>query len=194
MPNNLPVKPHEGLIMVKPHAVEQVLDPVIGAVLGGSDGLGLLSPSDPLSSMIKDIELRAPVIRDLRIMDYGESLLTLFYDDKSDRRYYPMIREKYLGKVVFLPFFFHGSDEKYNELLSAIKGTAETYGATGSVVTEAIGIRGALGQPYQFFTNEEASDLDDASYRQYFEPVVDNYIHVCDSTQEVEIALKTIFK
>ena len=192
MANSQVADRHKGLVMVKPHAMKEVLDPVIESILSGGHASMLLPNGDPLLGMIQDVEVGQPTIRDLRSITYGEQLITLFYSDKSDRRYYPILRKLYLGKVAFLPFIFHGNAEQRTKLVVAMKGTTETYDEYGSVVTPAAGIRGALGVPYLYTPNDTAKDLDDRTYQHQVEPVVNNYIHVCDTPHEIELALELI--
>jgi hypothetical protein len=183
---------HHGLIMVKPHAVGAILDPVIYEMLNSNKTSSLLPEDDPLRGMINNLEMGTPAIRDLKTIKYGEALLDLFYGDKLTRRYYPMIREFYLGRVVFLPFIFYGDRVEYTESLHAMKGTTETFDSDGLQLNCARGIRGALGVPYQFVSNGEAEDFDDMSYRYHFEPVVNNFVHICDKPGEVEAATRVL--
>ncbi len=107
---------HAGVVIVKPHAFEQVLTPVVADILDGGETAKRLSSDDPLRSFLGRIETRPPVIRDLRICNVGESLLKIFYEDKHNWRYFPLIMRRYLGRVAFLPYTFHGDAEELPQL------------------------------------------------------------------------------
>ena len=121
-------------------------------------------------------------------------MINLFYGDKSDRRYYPLILEWYVGKVVFLDFSLISSDrDSLITDLHALKGTTQTYDIRGQTVDHSTGIRGIIGQPYLVYPKETLDLLDDNEYRQVIRPIIQNYIHVCDKTNEAELALQLIY-
>jgi hypothetical protein len=182
---------HAGIVMVKPHAFEQVLAPVVADILDGGETAKRLSTDDPLRSFLGRIETRAPVIRDLRSCNVGTSLLNVFYEDKRERRYFPLILERYVGRVAFLPYIFHGNTEELPQLYDAMKGSAETFDTKGHAVSQATGVRGLLSEPY-LAVDSSALLLDDTAYRERCSPMIDNVFHVCDTQQQNEQALQLL--
>ncbi len=174
---------HVGVVMVKPHAFEKMLTPVVTDILDGGETAKHLSANDPLRSFLGKIETRPPIIRDLRICNAGRNLLRVFYEDKRDRRYFPLIMERYLGRVAFLPYAFHGDVEKLPQLYDAMKGSAETFNAEGHTVSPATGVRGLLSKPY-LAVDGATLLLDDKTYRERCLPMIDNVFHVCDTRQQ----------
>ena len=180
-----------GVVMVKPHAFEQILTPVVADILDGGETAKRLSTGDPLRSFLGRIETRPPVIRDLRICNVGESLLKVFYEDKHNRRYFPFIMERYLGRVAFLPYTFHGVAEELPQLYDAMKGYAETFDTEGHTVSKATGVRGLLSEAY-LAVDSVALLLDDEAYRERCLPMIDNVFHVCDAQQQNVQALQLL--
>lgn len=174
---------HTGIVMVKPHAFEQILTPVVADILDGGETAKRLSAGDPLRPFLGRIETRSPVIRDLRICNVGESLLEVFYEEKHNRRYFPLIMERYLGRVAFLPYTFHGDAEELPQLYDAMKGSAETFDTEGHTVSKATGVRGLLSEAY-LAVDSAALLLDDEAYRERCLPMIDNVFHVCDMQQQ----------
>ena len=182
---------HTGVVMVKPHAFEQILTPVVADILDGGETAKRLSAGDPLRSFLGRIETRPPVIRDLRICSVGESLLKVFYEDKHSRRYFPLIMERYLGKVAFLPYTFHGNTEELPQLYDAMKGSAETFNTEGHTVSQARGVRGLLSEAYLAIDNA-ALLLDDEAYRNRCLPMIDNVFHVCDTSEQIVTVMRLL--
>jgi hypothetical protein len=182
---------HAGIVMVKPHAFEHVLDPIVADILDGGEATKHLSEDDPLRSYMGSIEMRAPIIRDLRSSKIGTNLLTIFYGDKREKRYFPLIMERYMGKVAFLPYVFHGQSDELPQLYDAMKGTAETFDADGGAVSQPLGVRGLLSKPY-LAVDASALSLNDIAYRTRCLPMVDNVFHVCDTPQQNEQALQLL--
>lgn len=182
---------HTGVVMVKPHAFEQILTPVVADILDGGETAKRLGTDDPLRSFLGRIETRPPVIRDLRICNVGESLLKVFYEDKHNRRYFPLIMERYLGRVAFLPYMFHGDTEELPQLYDAMKGSAETFDTEGHTVSQATGVRGLLSEAY-LAIDSTALLLDDDAYRERCLPMIDNVFHVCDTQQQNTQALQLL--
>jgi hypothetical protein len=181
-----------GLIMVKPHAVKAGLAPVIKDILNGARVPSNLDRDDPMLRLLPRLTVVDSIYMDLCIEKYGEDLINLFYQDKVDRRYFPLIRELYMGKVAFLALNLSISKFNIVDACNSIKGTTETFNNEGVRVTTAIGLRGALGAAYPHYNNEELADLDDWDYRQRIIPVINNYIHVPDKPGEVEAVLEII--
>jgi len=178
--------------MVKPHAYERVLDKVIEETLRGLGVASDLQPEDRLNCFLDGLTVGEPMIRDLRVVPYGVKLIELFYGDKSNRRYYPLIMQHYIGKVAFLPYVYSGEEADLDGLYPAIKGTTETYDVKGDQVDSATGIRGLFGEPYQVVSHESSLGMDDHDYERCFLPVVNNYIHVCDSRAEINKAFSML--
>lgn len=179
--------PERGLIMVKPHAVQEGLEATVTDLLQDTRALDLLDTDDPLRATVQGITLERSIAMDLRQSHVGNYLLELFYADKSSRRYYPLIRECYTGNVVFIPYTYQG-DLSPHTVYTSIKGSTEMFDTHNSRVTRALGIRGALGEPYLYVSNADAAALDDQEYRKLFLPVVNNFIHVCDTTEQIDEA------
>ena len=182
---------HTGVVMVKPHAFEQMLTPIVADILDGGETAKRLRTGDPLRFFLDRIETRPPVIRDLRICNVGESLLRIFYEDKHNRRYFPLIMERYLGKVAFLPYTFQGDAKELPKLYDAMKGSAETFNTEGRIVSQARGVRGLLSKAY-LAVDSAALLLDDAAYRERCLPMIDNVFHVCDTQQQNMQALQLL--
>lgn len=182
---------HAGVVMVKPHAFEQVLTPVVADILDGGETAKRLSTDDPLRSFLGRIETRSPVIRDLLACNVGESLLKVFYEDKHNRRYFPLIMERYLERVAFLPYTFHGDAEELPRLYDAMKGSAETFDAEGYTISQATGVRGLLSEAY-LAVDGATLLLDDETYRERCLPMIDNVFHVCDTQQQNTEALQLL--
>ena len=182
---------HSGVVMVKPHAFEQVLDPLVADILEGGETAKHLSADDPIRSFLGRIEVGPPVIRDLRTSKIGAGLLRIFYEDKQTRRYFPLIMERYMGKVAFLPYEFHGDAEELPQLYDAMKGSAETFDAGGRIVSRPTGVRGLLSEAY-LAVDAATLLLDDAVYRERCMPMIDNVFHVCDTQQQNGQALQLL--
>ncbi len=182
-----------GFVMVKPHAFDAALDPLIGEILAGS-GLAIqLEPSDQLRPVLDNLTVGNPIIRNLAAVAYGSKFLDLLYGDKATRRYYPLIYEYYLGRVAIIPYFYRGEPADMPLVYDALKGTTETYDAHGKQHDKSTGLRGLLGEPYQFHDNQSSSFLDDDTYLIYFTPEVNNYIHVSDSRIEIDTGLQLLY-
>lgn len=182
---------HAGIVMVKPHAFEQMLVPVVADILDGGETSKRLDTDDPLRSLLDRIDTRPLVIRDLRVCKVGKNLLDVFYEDKRTRRYFPLMMERYLGRAAFLPYTFHGRTEELPQLYDALKGSAETFNAAGSTVSHAEGIRGLLSEPY-LAVDSDTLLLGDEEYRKRCLPMIDNVLHVCDTQQQNEHALRLL--
>lgn len=180
-----------GVVMVKPHAFEQALAPVVADILDGGETAERLHDDDPLRLFLGRIETRAPVIRDLRSSKVGASLLNIFYEDRREKRYFPLILEHYAGKVAFLPYVFHGDAEELPQFYDALKGSTGTFDIEGHAVSQPTGIRGLLNLPY-LAVNISTLSLDDAAYREHCVPWIDNVLHVCDTQWQNEQALKLL--
>lgn len=182
-----------GLLMVKPHALELGLDHVVeGLLTPGSYASKVISDDDPLKRYVNNIQLGTPIVRDLSRLPKGKKLIELFYADKVTRRYYPLILEQYVGNVILLPYNEANLDSDSSKVSDAIKGETLVLDHEGNAINRPTGIRGIIGQTYEYFTNQEAELLDDASYRHYFMPVVNNYVHVCDSKCQVSAAMQLL--
>jgi len=182
-----------GLVMVKPHAYDEVLDPLVSEILQGNGLAAQLAPHDTLRPILTKLVVGNPIIRDLSTVPYVNELIDLFYGDKSMRRYYSMIRDYYIGKVAIIPYMYGGSAEDMADVYSALKGTTQTYDVNGKQLDPPTGIRGLLGKPYKLYDNESSMSMNDETYRQYFLPVVNNYIHVCDSAAEIDAGLRLVY-
>jgi hypothetical protein len=180
-----------GLVMVKPHAFSATLDPLVSDIINGGKTSERLDEHDPLRIFIGRVETRPAVIRDLRTCTVGETLLKVFYEDKQDRRYFPIIMERYLGRVAFLPYVFHGSTQEMPQFYEALKGSAETFNSEGLTVSQAAGVRGLLSRPYMAVDDSDLL-LDDEAYRNKCLPMIDNVFHVCDSQEQNEEALRLL--
>ena len=187
----MPRTQHKGVVMVKPHAFEQTLTPLVADTLDDGQTAARLKASDPLKSFLGQLEVGTPIIRDLRTFVAGQSLLNIFYEDKRDRRYFPLIMERYAGRVAFLPYSFYGYSEELPRLYEAMKGSAETFDASGRLVSQASGVRGLLSPPYEAL-DSKALLLGDADYRKRCLPMVDNVFHVCDTRLQNEQALQLL--
>ena len=183
---------HPGIVMVKPHAYERVLDQVIDETLRGFGVASDLHPEDRLNCFLDSLTIGEPMVRDLRVVPYGVKLIELFYGDKSNRRYCPLIMQHYVGKVAFLPYIYRGEEADLDVLHPAIKGTTETFDANGDQVDSATGIRRLFGEPYQFVSHESSLVMDDHDYERCFLSVVNNYIHVYDSRAEINKAFSML--
>jgi len=189
-PENLPSK---GLIMVKPHAYDMVLDPIIKQMLEGEGVSRLLNDDDPLVAYLPDIEVDEAVrVADLTGASFGKSMIELFYGDKETRRYYPLIQRYYMGRVAFMTYTYHGEPDNLPDVYRALKGTTQTFTTSGDQIDPPSGIRGLFGEPYVLASAEEASHMSDAEYNDRFTPVVKNFIHVPDSQQEIQRALNML--
>lgn len=178
-----------GLIMVKPNAADQVFDPVLAAAFDGDvQPIFEQSGCDFVKELDK-VTLCGRYYRDLSTVPYGDTLIQLFYGDKQGRRYFPMISDYYRGRVAFLLLGYNGSQEDFDQFLRNVKGEAETYNEYGELVTAARGVRGALQLSYRHYSCEDSYGLNDEEYRQAFSPVVQNFIHVCDTPREVATAM-----
>jgi hypothetical protein len=182
-----------GLLMVKPHAYDEVLDPLVSEILQGKGLAAQLAPQDILRPILTKLVVGNPIIRDLSAVPYVNELIDLFYGDKSMRRYYPMIRDYYIGKVAIIPYMYGGPAEDMADVYSALKGTTQTYDVNGKQIDPSTGIRGLLGKPYKLYDNESSMSMSDETYRKYFLPVVNNYIHVCDSSAEIDAGLRLVY-
>lgn len=183
-----------GLVMVKPHAVQQGLDHIVEALLRGDSRLLQASLADQaLRQTIERTELLNPIARDLSETRSGQKLIDLFYGDKTDRRYFPLIAEWYTGKVLFLPFLLDTlSQEQLTVDLDTLKGTTQTFDSSGLEVDASLGIRGILGSPYSVYKTDEIERMSDSAYRTAVEPMIQNFVHVCDKPGEAVAALELI--
>ena len=183
-----------GLVMVKPHAVQQGLDHIVEAMLRGDSRLLQTSLADQaLRQTIERTELLNPIARDLSETRSGQKLIDLFYGDKTDRRYFPLIAEWYTGKVLFLPFLLDTlSQEQLTVDLDTLKGTTQTFDSSGLEVDASLGIRGILGSPYSVYKTDEIERMSDSAYRTAVEPMIQNFVHVCDKPGEAVAALELI--
>jgi hypothetical protein len=179
-----------GLIMIKPNATDQALHPVITSTFEGNVHPIFEQASCDFVPELNKVTLCGSYYRDLGAVPYGDALIDLFYGDKKDRRYFPMISEYYRGKTVFLLLGYEGGQEEFGHFLTSVKGEAETYNECGELVTAARGVRGALTTPYRHYDREASVTLQDKEYVRAFSPVVQNFIHVCDTPGEVAMALR----
>lgn len=184
----------QGLMMVKPHAVERGLGSVIeGMMRHRLDQVSRGFERDWSHGLVDRIEAQESIPRDLRVHRAGKDLLDLFYGDKSNRRYYPLIREWYTGRVLFIPFELRTDDPKSVPTdLDALKGTTSTISETGDVVDSPLGIRGVLGTTYVTYSQEILSSMNEEEYRNAIRPVIQNFIHVCDKPGEASEAIQLI--
>ncbi len=179
------------LIMIKPHALDETLDPLIVETLHGNYPHDLLVADDPLHGRISEIQLLSPIIRDLRSVPYGRKILEIFYANKSDRRYYPMIMREYLGRVAFIPFVYRTEDPSV--LFENIKGSTETFDMDGEIVDRQLGIRGMTCKPYQFVSGEDSAGLNNQEFEELFLPVVNNAIHVSDIHGQTQAVMRILY-
>jgi len=175
--------------MIKPHAMEQIIDPVLAATFSGNVQPVFEGPECDFVKELGLITLCGRYYRDLATVPYGDHLLQLFYGDKQDRRYFPMIQEFYRGAVMFLLIGYSGSTTDFSLFLESVKGSSETFDEHGELVTVAKGVRGALQQAYRYYSREASNSMEDETYEEAFRPVIQNFIHVCDTPKEVAAAL-----
>lgn len=178
-----------GLIMIKPNALQAIIDPMITATFEGDVQPVFKQPGCDFIQDLDKVKLCGRYYRDLSTIPYGNELIDLFYGDKKSRRYFPMISEFYRGSVAFLLFGYRDNQQGLDSFLTKVKGTAETYDENEKMVTSARGIRGALIRPYRYYSNDIGDTLDNDQYKEAFSPVVQNYIHVCDTPREVATAV-----
>lgn len=192
--HNPEAAPRQGLIMVKPHSTKQGLDHVVESILRADGNFQIEGLADlALKEAIKSVEVNSVIVRDLSAVAYGPKLLKHFYGDKINRRYYPIILELYLGRVVFLSFTLNpaGSKDAAN-VFDDLKGTTQTFDSNGDIVDTSKGIRGIFGEPYVVYSNQELAEMDEERFRRAIIPAIQNYIHVCDKPNEAETALIAI--
>lgn len=182
-----------GFVMVKPHAFDMCLDPVISEILQGNGLANQLATDDQLRPVLDKLKLGNPTIRNLATVSYGSKLLELLYGDKITRRYYPLIQEYYLGKIAIIPYLYDGVPTDMPQVYNAIKGKTETHDQDGRLIDKRVGLRGLLGEPYLLYDTQSSIVVDNETYRRRFTPVVNNYIHVSDSTVEITEALQLLF-
>jgi len=187
-------KSRQGLIMVKPHALEQGLDVVVKEILNKSDASELLAIDDPLRKVIDVIDIESTIVCDLRTAKFGAFLLDLFYKDKAERRYYPIMIERYLGKVAFIPYIHRDGCQLSPDIneYKAIKGMTETFDINNNVINSARGVRGVLGRPYLCIDGKTRASQDEDVYREFALPMIDNFIHVCDSSEQITSAREVL--
>lgn len=183
----------QGLVMVKPHALEQGLDAVVREVLNKGNASESLTINDHLRKVIDAIDIEPTIIYDIRTAKFGAFLLDLFYKDKAERRYYPIMIERYLEKVAFIPYLHKEGFQLSPDIdeFKAIKGTTETFD-DNNIINLALGIRGILGETYLCISGKTRVSLDENAYREAALPMIDNYIHVCDTPEQIDTALNVL--
>jgi hypothetical protein len=184
-----------GMIMIKPNATETFLDVHIQSTMGGD--VSPIFQNERCAQFIEDLSGICTIgtyYRDLSTLNYGVNIIDLFYGDKKDRRYFPMIQENYLGPVIFILFEYPGNYEELVDFMIRLKGNAQTHNEVGNIADHGIGIRGVLTKPHRYHSAEESIHLSDHEYREAFSPVVKNFIHTCDTPREIACALDLVLK
>ncbi|OGM58675.1 hypothetical protein A3A50_02740 [Candidatus Woesebacteria bacterium RIFCSPLOWO2_01_FULL_38_20] len=190
-----------GLIMIKPHAYEQVIDVPVGQLLG-------FSPEPPSDEMIKLLKLSSdtekllfrsgkfkPVAVFARDMGNNnpnmggkyEELMGIMYGRDRDRRHYRTILERYQGKVMFFLVQYEGSQSEMEDVLREFKGKETFVGES-----QGSGIRGRFILPRKRIDLDKLEGLPEDEYRKQVPNVVDNAIHITDNPWETATALKIL--
>ena len=184
--------PTYGLLMIKPNAMKVVLDPSIISIFDGAVPSVFQNEQCNFIADLDRVSICGRYYRNLSKVPYYEQLIALFYGDKKTKRYFSMISEFYHGEVVFLLLKYNGTNEQMKDFMTRVKGEAETFDVSGQQVSKPKGIRGVLSAPYLYYSAEASNDLDDKEYRHAFSPVVQNFIHVCDTPKETAMALNLL--
>jgi len=181
-----------GLLMVKPHALREGLAAAIISIFEGDISPIFQRNICGFRNELARVTVCGQYYRNLATAKYYDELIHLFYGNEKNERYFPMLYEYYRGDAAFLLLKYQGTYEQLIDFLVRIKGVPEQYDNNGGRVTESRGIRGALSTSQIKYARTVSSLFRDEEYRRIFNPVIQNYIHSCDSREETAATLRYI--
>jgi hypothetical protein len=174
------------IIMVKPHALDEVAEPVILDMFNG--GMEKYLRDLKLSDKTRDVLMNTHVVthfyRNLRDERY-QPVLDIFYAKEKNTRQLPIILDQYTGDCMFMIVSSPQSEEELYEGLQELKGKETLLDENGGVVREGKGIRGVLIPPRQVLDLNHLSDDD-------IRRITRNVIHIADKPSETSAAVQML--
>jgi len=183
-----------GLIMIKPHAFQEVADVVIGEMFSGEswtkDRIASLRLTPETKTEIfeeRRLTVCKKIIRTLDLEKHLE-LMKIFYGRDQDSKHWPALLDLYKGEIAFLTIHYDGSEENLRKILKELKGEDPFQ----EDETSGTGLRGVLLTPKKRVDLGKLETLSDDEYKKAVPQVINNAIHVTDGPHETAMALKLL--